>query len=51
MRNIFLLIAISISINTFSQSRLGFTEKQIKYEEFPDKIFQTKYTTEGSKYI
>jgi hypothetical protein len=51
MKKVLLLtISLIFSLTTFSQARLGYTEKSIR-EEFPNYTFTTGYTDDGLKYI
>lgn len=51
MKKILLIILfIFLNISVFSQSRIGFTEYQIR-QDFPEETFYTGYTEEKVKYI
>lgn len=46
----FFFIMILFNSKSFSQSRLGYTESQIR-SEFSEQVFSTSYTEKGTKYI
>ncbi len=48
---IFILTFLFIFNSIFGQSRIGFSEYDIKHKEFPFKTFVTKYSDDGTKYM
>ena len=55
MRQYFLAVAIFtasvITLKVNAQTRIGFSESDIRYKEFPDKEFKSGTLKEGEKYI